>query len=116
MNRINKMKKAILIFGEKASGKTTQAQKVAERIGSYVFVNLHDVLNSHFGLSVLLQEPAVVIIEEVPLAVLDDPRIKILISEELIQVESRGKIPQAVKSPTWIFTICLNRRFEVVKV
>ena len=107
---------AIVIIGKQGSGKTTKAIEEAKLIGSYVTMGYRDI-DSRFGLGIKLsKEPDVVIVEEAPLTIFNNPRIKGLVREESIYIEQKGKDPTVVKSPVWIFTCLLPNDFNVITV
>ena len=107
---------AIVIIGKQDSGKTTKAIEEAKLIGSYATIRYCDI-DSRFGLGIALSsEPDVVIVEETPFSVFSDPRAKTLFTEELICIQQKGKDPEVVKAPVWIFTCLSPRRFKVIAV
>ena len=110
-------RKAIIIFGKEGSRKTTKAIEEAEKVGKYIFLSFKDIINVGFGLGPLvLEKPDAVIVAECPRLILDDHRIKGLITEDKLRVERKGKNPELVPNVKWIFTITHNRQLDIISV
>ena len=116
MSDLIKKGNALVIFGHQGAGKTTRAIQEAKKLGSYFISNIEDVLSS-FGLGIILNnEIKSVIVDDCPIQFLDDSRIKSLISSNKLMIEKKGKDAELVTNVQWIFTVCLGRRFSIIKL
>jgi hypothetical protein len=79
-------------------------------------INIQTVFSRfEFG-SIFDKNPDVIIVDDCPLEKLSDPKIKLIISEEKLLIEKKGKEPRLVPNVKWIFTVCIDRRFSVITV
>jgi hypothetical protein len=110
-------KKALVIFGNQASGKTKKAIFEAKKISPFsIIISSKQIFNRFTLGSILTTNPGVVIVEDCTFEFLNDPNVKLLISEDDLLVERKGKDPKLVSNVKWIFTVCIDRQFSVITV
>ncbi len=109
------MKKSILIFGKKGSGKTTKARVIAETYSNPLWLYASN-LHSQFGLSYIANDPTidVVIFEDVDMR-RDIDKMEELAINEILGVEVKYKDVQLVKIPDLIFTVCTSAAVDLIK-
>jgi len=94
--------KALVLFGARQCGKTSMAKKIAEAHGKYAHITMSELFGT-FNSAFIRPDINTVIVE----GFIDNPRdvskIKSIISEKNILINTKGKNPEVGETPHFIF-------------
>jgi ABC-type taurine transport system ATPase subunit len=123
VNFLNTLRgKALIISGPQGCGKSVLALEMVQAHGGKYGATTQEALYRKFGVArALSRSPDVVIVDDVVPDEAFFELAKVLASEDLIEVQPKGRSAYMAKNPIWVFTTHLpvelpedSRRFTVI--